>query len=30
MPENGHWVTPDWYDRFMEFFSTLPPASPAD
>lgn len=26
MPENGHWVTPDWYGRFMDFFySVMPP-----
>lgn len=26
MPENGHWVTPDWYGRFMDFFYSVMPA----
>ncbi len=25
MPENGHWVTPDWYGAFMDFFYSIMP-----
>lgn len=24
-PENGHWVSPDWYATFMDFFSSVKP-----
>lgn len=30
MPENGHWVIPQWYGDFMDFFYSVMPQATAD